>query len=387
MRRRGGSDADESLNRRALLVTLGSVGLAGCSGSLFGDGERTATPTATPTRTPIPLPYRADDPDENLSRPHDLVVRNRTSARRYVTVAVSDGDRTIFVASDPVPPGETRTYEGIVARRGTYRVVAETADGHRVVHDWVVTDRWHQRRLPVVVTESGVETRQYAFCTPECDPIRASGQAASLPVEDITDPGQEVHGVLVLQNRTPAETETRVVVEDADRRLIDYTYHFPAGITALVPVAARAGTYFVRVETRAGSFTSTWHLPEEPSPRVDVRPDGVAPGCSADPSRCRLTGVKNATRRERRIHVAVELAGATQYDDEFRLTPEERVADLGSVPRDRPFSVRVSVDGETATHATWTFCPPTDVAVLIAGRTAYLHTGDGRILSGRATGA
>ncbi|MFB6108507.1 MAG: hypothetical protein ABEJ82_06670 [Haloplanus sp.] len=364
------------MRRRHLLAAL-TAGLAGCPGNAEGPPTRTATPTPT---TPD-LPYRATDPDENVELARGVAVHNRTDESGYVTVVVADGEREVFVGSRSVPAGQTVHFDGLVTRRGTYRVVVETADGARAVHDWVVTDRWSGRSLSVSLTPDGVETSQFAFCTPACPPMESSGTAVSLPQEDPTDPGRETAGAVLLHSRRDHAAPVRLVVR-RDRTLIDYTYRLPAGVTAIVAVADRPGTYDVRVEGPDGALAVPWHLPEEPALRVATTANGVVRDCET--ARTRVATVRNRSEVTRRVHLTVAAGGRTRLDRTVRLDPGATLLDPVTAPATPPLRVRASTADRTL-DATWTVCPPSTLSLFVLTGTIYLETDTGRLVSDRAT--
>jgi hypothetical protein len=104
-----------------------------------GDGVVTRTPEPTSTQTGVPLPYRAEDPAENIAEPRDVLIENRGNATngfrleieyleapecRDETPPCGMPAREIAVLgkTGKLRPGETTRVTDVAARRGPYTV-------------------------------------------------------------------------------------------------------------------------------------------------------------------------------------------------------------------------------------------------------------------------
>lgn len=385
------------MNRRSLLALAAGAGgaLAGCSavgidpfgtgdsdggngGGSDGDGgERGgATADATPD-----LPYASSDEAENVGRSRALRVRNERERRAYVTVLVEDGDRTVFLDSGTVPAADAVTYTGLIRRRGIYRLTIETADGTRAVRKWMVGESWSVGAI-VRVRDGGVRLDQRGVCDPACPPIPSNGTAVDLPARDPHDAGREVNGGLEIRNDRPAATRVAVTVDAATRTLVDYRYRLPAGATIDVPVVAAAGTYAISVEGAGGRLDAAWHVPEEAFPTVRLGPDGTAPACGAD--RARLTGIRNATDRPRRVTVRLRADGRTVVTRTVRVPPNSERTGLDLRTRGETVAVEAGLASGPSLTAEWALCPPGDLRLLAIGPDLFLRTPDRVVAVGRS---
>jgi hypothetical protein len=350
-RRRVTTMARRQTTRRALLAALAAVPLAGCTG-----GER-ATPTPTPE--PLALPYASDDPAENLERARGFSVQNRTGESHFLTVAVDAPEGTLLVRNETVGPWGALRVENLVRRRGTYRVVVETAAGDRVVHGWVVWPGVEGFRA--FVDEDGLSTEQSVFCTPACQPLSTGGTAADLPYE-AADAGFGTRtATLLVENATGADRGVSLSVDDRGTTVLDYDYDLPPGVGVQLPVTRTPGELGLRVASDGEAFAATWHVPEEGRLRLRVDEDAVAPDCEGRSPGVRLGRVRNGDDVAHTVEVALLADGAVAASQSYDLPPAVRAGTVPSLdgPADS-YGLRVSVDGDRALAATWTVCPPED---------------------------
>lgn len=219
--------------RRRLLATLasaGSVGLAGCDGLPDGRSDvRTASATTpTPRATPS-LPYAAADDTENVDRPLGLVVQNVGTEVRFVTVVVRRGDETLFVDSSEYAPegtGRTRHYPNLVARRGTYEVFAETADG-ATERGVLRVDGFHGDAR--VELDGDVRIRQAVRCTPDCGTVSVGGDARPFGNPRWPEVDAWAGYTVTVANVGRERRTVRVAFDIDDQRSLDYRYRPPPG--------------------------------------------------------------------------------------------------------------------------------------------------------------
>ncbi|MFB6282215.1 MAG: hypothetical protein ABEH40_09360 [Haloferacaceae archaeon] len=378
------------MDRRSLLgLAAGAVGgLAGCSavgpfgGDSDGRGEGRRTPRETATATPTPdLPYASSDAAENLDRSRALRVRNERSRPAYVTVLVEDGNRTVFLDSRTVPAAGSVTHEGLVRRRGIYRLTAETADGVRAVRDWMVGESWGTGAV-VRVRDDAVGLDQQGVCDPACPPMPSSGTAADLPARDPGADGPPASGGINLRNARASPARAGVVVDGPTRTLLDYRYRLPAGATVHVPAVRAAGTYDLSVRGPGGRFDAAWHVPEEQFPTVRIDGDGPAPACAHD--RLRLTGIRNAARRSVRLAVRLLADGRTVAARTVDLAADAGRTGLGLRARGDALRVEAELASGASLAAEWALCPPGGLRLLVIGSGIYLLTGDRVVAAARS---
>lgn len=376
------------MRRRSLLALAATVGgLSGCSAlgvePFDSGGPATAEPRETTTESATPsLPYAAPTAAGNVEQARGIEVRNRRSTTAYVTLVVEDGERTVYVDSRAVPPGGTVTHDGLIRRKGVYRVLFETADGARAVHGWAVGEDWLGSKLTARVTEGGVETRQLAICNPDCPPIESAGESIDLPTEDNTDPGREVVGALKVRNDRSETTPVEISVARDERALLDYRYRLPAGVTVLVPVAREHGAYDLAVRTDAGRLARTWHLPEETYPNLRVGRNGPAVECEAGD--LRVTGVRNGDDRGHRVGLRLRADGRTVVERTVDVPADGFVNRLDLTAQGERLGLDVRV-GDRSLTGNWTLCPPPDLQVLVLENFLFLRSGE-RVLVSSAPG-
>lgn len=366
------------MRRRALLVG-GATLFAGCSA--LSDGERapettTGRPESSATPTPT-LPLTATDPAENVDLARGITVRNELAEPRFTTVVVEAGDRTVYTESDTVPPGEAWHHEELVARPGIYRVIVETAANGRAVHGWIVGGGWNDRTLFARLTADGVLTEQSGVCAPDCPPLPARGQSVELPREDITDPGYEVAGAVIVQNTGTERAPASLRVVDGGRQLIDYAYEIPPGVQVVVPVVQAAGAYDLSVGAETERVERTWHVPEERFPRFRLNAGGVATSCRVGATRVRRVG--NSGEGARTVGVSLRTESGAGASETVRLGPNEDRAVSVRVPPGRTTLV-VFVDGERRLTANWTVCPGGPLRVVVVGGTVFVRN-DNRVVA------
>lgn len=371
------------MRRRALLAGSATL-LAGCSAiPNVGAGTETTAERATPTATPTPsLPLTATDPATNVDPVRGVEVRSKRREPVYTTVVVEDGDRTLYTASGTVEPGETWRHDGLVARPGIYRVIVETETGDRAVHGWVVGERWDDRNLITSLTGDGVETEQVAICTPECPPLQARGESISLPRENPADPGPEVAGAVTLRNAGTEQTPASLRVVDAGRRLIDYTYDLPPGVSVVVPVARSVGEYDLVVAGADRRVERTWHVPEEEFPRFRLDAGNVVGDCAFRETR--IQRVSNSREDTRTVGLSLRTEERGGRSETLRLGPGEERSVALRAPPGRTTLV-VFVDGERRLTANWNICPGGPFRVVLVGDTVFVRN-DERVVASAFAG-
>lgn len=385
-----------AVDRRSLLALAAGAagGLAGCSavGPLGGgprdgsaDGDGSGGPAAgTGTPTPAPArPYASSDPAENVERSRALRVRNERRRSAYVTVLVEDGDRTVFLDSGTVPAAGSVTYRDLVRRRGIYRLTVETADGVRAVRRWVIGESWSVGAVVRVGTD-GVRLDQRGVCDPACPPVASNGTAVDLPAREPRDAGRAVKAGIDVHNARPSTAPVAVTVAAGDRTLVDYRYRLPADATIHLPVTGAPGTYDLSVRSDGGRIDAAWHVPEEALPTIRLGPNGPAPACRND--RLGLTGVRNATDRERRVTVRIEADGRTVAARTFDLAATAERTDLGLRARGETFGVEAELASGPSLRAAWGLCPPGALRLLVIGPDLFLRTPERVVAVGRSRG-
>lgn len=99
-------------------------------------------------------PYESSDSTENLDRPVDLWVLDRSDGGHHLTVTIRDGDTEAFSGEFATREGYDKAKRaGLLAKKTTYTVDVTTDDGRNVSES--VTVREGVKKLTVRVTESG----------------------------------------------------------------------------------------------------------------------------------------------------------------------------------------------------------------------------------------
>lgn len=354
--------APDAVNRRRLLAATASLaGFAGC-GQLRESAATTATSRTTET-TAAASAYGGDAEDA-LAEPRGFVVHNRGDEVRYVTVAVYDGDRTAASRTFEVAAGASASVEDALAAAGTYRVVVETADGERAVHEWRVTG--DAGDLEVVV-DDGVAFWEAMRCAPAC-PAAEGGVSARLPYKSGAA-GREP-ATLVVENPADAPRRVSVTVADLHTTVLDYAYVVPARTRLRVPVTAAEGVYAVRARSGGETREYTWSVPE--AERVFVRVgDGLRVDCGEATGTLRLANRDDTTHH---LRVVVSDGDGTVFDRTIRLPPGAETTVERAVQSSGRYELSASTaEGASATDDWWV-CPP------VARKLVQIHKWGGVVI-------
>jgi hypothetical protein len=372
------------MRRRRLLGSASAAvglaaGLAGCAellgdvdprrgrtrttGEASGAGEGGSDASASPRS--VSFPYEAPKASGNVADPQRVVVDHRGAEATFATVAVgqvgegkddgdgdgdgergesatSDGEapreRTLAVVNRSFEPGLT-TLRVAIARRGRYRVVAETAAGDRAVGAWHVRDGLGD--LTVTLDDlAGVWLRQSVPATPEARGIESTGTVApaSWPVPRAF---AAQYGLRVA-NATAEPRRVAVDVEH-DALSLSYEYRLPTGVRLQFPPLSRNVPLRVRVASRGATFERRLNGEGVVLP-VAVRPDGVGfdPGVARVDARVHV-GEDGPWRVRLWVH---DLDGRT-VDERFVESPSWSTRDLRALV-DEPgvYRIRIrAVDG------------------------------------------
>lgn len=304
----------------AALASAGSAGLAGCDGSDGGrsgsgaDAESAGSSTARTTdgRSPS-LPYAAADDAENVDRPLGIAVGNAGSDPRFLTVGVRHGDRTLFVDSRKYAAegtDRTRYYPNLVARRGTYDVFAETADG-ATARGVLRVDGVH-RDLRVELG-GDLRIRQTARCTPDCGPVSLDGESTPFgnprwPKIDawtgytvtVANVGRERRRIRVVFDVGEESSGGASAQSDdaAGETVLDYRYRPPPGTVLGFPTVPPFRRLRVTVETEENRWRG--RLDADRSVTLPLAVDGDGPRVDGWPG----AGADLRVRNERGPRVA-----------------------------------------------------------------------------------
>lgn len=356
------------MRRRALLAALTAV--SGCSGLTGVDETQPPDSEATPapTATPSDLPYRGDGSAREVE-PRGFDVQNRTDRERYVTVVVEHDGETLFVENTEVPgSGGEKEFTNLVAAAGIYRVIVETGDGRRAVHDWVVAP--DVRGLTVVLDEGFVWTSQGLVCDPLCGPISLTGEAiGSLPQQvDETDTDgrrqfRQVASVILTNSGTEARV-VRVAAAVDGETLVDYRYDVRPGLEVVVPITNATGVVDLTLEADGTTAQYEWHVPDERFVFSDVA-DGPGANCrlprqyrdEADQQGVVLDRVFNLADEPYTVSVSARTEADHREDAQYDLDPEsDRV--VGDQWRaTAPLTLELELDTGERLSATWNVCP------------------------------
>lgn len=340
--------------RRTLLALCSLASLAGC-GSQVQDGSE---PTATVSTTPLGRETNGDATggEEATTRATESVtVVNDAVEDRYVTLAVEDGDETVFVESRTVPGGTSARFDNVVPAGGRYRVVVDTAAGVRGAFDWDVT-----APLETLRVELGDEVRfsPVVRCDPDCDGVSIAGTSTGYPSGGFDPRGRRAAPRLRVRNVVADELVVRVRV--ADGSVLDYRYRIPPGTTLLVPVPQRSGETQVAVDrpTSDGGRTTggTYRWAMERSPTLDVSVgDDVRFDCG---ERSRDLQLQNADDVAHTLSVTVRTPeGETRFAETFDVPSGATVdaTDVVATAGDYELTARTETSSYTAD---WSTCPP-----------------------------
>jgi transcriptional antiterminator Rof (Rho-off) len=359
------------MRRRALLAALTAV--SGCSGLTGVDETQTPESDATPasTATSSDLPYRGDGSAREIE-PRGFHVRNRTDRERYVTVVVEHDGETLFVESDEIPADSdtgAKPYENLVAAAGIYRVIVETGDGGRAVHDWVVTPE--SRNLTVVLDDGFVWTSQRLVCDPLCGPVSLRGEAiGSLPqqVSETDADGrrqfrQVVSNVILTNSGTEARV-VRVAAEVDGETLVDYRYDVRPGLDVIVPIMNATGVVDLTLEAHGTAAQYEWHVPDERFVFSDVA-DGPGANCrlppqyrdETDQEGVVLDRVFNLADEPHTVSVSARTEAEHREDAQYDLEAESdrTVGDQWRVTE--PLTLELELETGERLSATWNVCP------------------------------
>ncbi|SFR51596.1 hypothetical protein [Halogeometricum limi] len=346
----------DATNRRRLLgavATLGSVGLAGCNALVGSGGEETSKGRDGTARSETTTKRRPNGRGEALEQTVSVGNPNATDA--YVTVVVTDeSDRTVFVESAALTPGERRPLDASIPESGSYRVLAETSDGRRETFEWTSDERLDGFSLTVL--PDGFDFWRVAWCR-DC----ALGRGAS---DDVPLPGDGsgrwyAPASLVLENPETVVRTARVEVELDDATLVDGAYEVPAGTQVEVPITYRSGEYRVRVELDESVVAESWTVPGQPSLFVDVR--DATTGCG--PANSELT-VVNYDDKTHAVDVRIESGDEELFAERWTLGADESTS-VVPVSSSGRYGVRVQIDDADPFYSVWWSCPPRGAAAVV----------------------
>jgi hypothetical protein len=352
------------MDRRTLLgsLSLSLAGLAGCGGRLdlaLDPGGDPPTPTGTPPPTPtsVSLPYTGADSASGAGiEARGVRVANDSGRSRFVTVVVTTtGGRELLVASRAVADSATARFPRIVARRGTYRVLVETADGRRLDREWRVTD---VRGDFEAVLDRGVSAFQHATCAPDCPPLSTGGDLATYATG-------EGRGTLFVTNRRdePAPLEVRLASDY--RTVLEYGYEVPPDVRIAVPAVGWGEPgYVVSVAYPDGDTDrEAWRRADGDRFYAVVEDDGTRFLCD---THFRDLRVRNETTRDREVSVTVLGDGEPIVSRTVDVAAESDVRRTNVVPPANRYGFRLSTaDGESTTTE-WNICPSRGAIEVVA---------------------
>jgi hypothetical protein len=361
--------------RRALLrgAAAAGVGFAGCGGR---------ADVATTTRTTAPA---AGSAGKSLPEARGVRVRNASDSERIVTVAVTRDGETAFgetvrldAGPEPLPPTEPgsagwqRAFPRAVARAGTYRVVVETADGERGVHDWRVADALGD--LVVTVGDGisasdrgeradgssgersesdGVAFVQEAFCDPDCPPVSAGG-IGDLPYYGGEDAHRHYYGGSVVVENAGGPRRLGLVVAGDGATVLDYEYDLPAATRLRLPGVHVPGVYRVAATVDGETATHDWHVRAERWLFVRVG-DRVRFDCGETSQDLEL---ENEGEEPRRLTVTATRDGETVLRETYEVAGGERRTEPDVLRGSGRYRLRAETgDGRSASRDWW-LCPP-----------------------------
>jgi hypothetical protein len=334
------------LRRRPFLALLAGC-VAGCGGR--GGGS-------TPADRATPQPTQSAG-TESSATTQSLSVGNSHATAEFVTVAVADGDRTVFVESRELVPGERRTFGRVPLASGVYAVIVETGAGSRATYRWHVDDALDGLSVTLA---AGIDVVRTARCAGGC-PLQTDGTGITPLVGDGS--GRWYAPARIVLTNPKAETTASLAVELDDETLVDARYRLPRDTQVVVPLTYRTGTYRVTVETPVGRVAGEWQVPEEPSRVVDVSTLKV--GCGPANTELRL---ENADDRRHTVGVDVERGGTRRFRATYTLDAGARQA-VVPVDESGRYDVRICLDGEAATTRAWWACPPHGPATVVVDAT------------------
>ena len=325
-----------SSRRRALRLAgvAAAVGLAGCGGS---DAE---TPTVNPalreTPTDTPGPYRETATDA-LARPRRIRLQNRLLRRVEATVAVRDGDTTVFRRTVTLPPTDGGSVGRAVAAPGAYTVTVRTEDGRRRTAEWRVTPETGDLAVDV---DDGLSVRE-----------RYAGALADALVVDATV-SRESRGRFVLDN--PGESvRARLSLSDAGERGGTLGLAVPARSRVVLPVDPGGPAVDARLVAGGTAATHRWRAVSDSRLEATVRP---RPQFLCDRV-WRDLWVRNRDDRPRDVRVQIGGRAAPGIDRTLRVPAGGRVRRRGAVPPGADYRSTVESGDLTETYR-WPGCPP-----------------------------
>jgi hypothetical protein len=359
------------MDRRTFLASLvaGTAGLAGCGGrtgvdfgpfgrdsggtpdarerggdSSSAGGDGGARSPATRTRE-TDLPYRGPT-GENVDDPRGLRVENDSGRRRFVTVAVTTAaGRDLVVASREVADEDALRLPDVVARRGTYDVVVETADGARLRRSWRVTDALGEFEARL---DRGLTALQSARCAPDCPPLSTGGETPTY--ED-----GEARGAVSILNRRTDRVPVGLELASAYRTVLRYRYAVPPDVRVDVPAVGWGEPEYRATVTVDGEAASErWRRADGQRLFAVVGDDGTRFLCD---THYRDLRVRNETGRAREVSVTVRGDGETALDRTYEVPATASVRRPNVVaPANRYGFDLATADGERAS-TDWSICP------------------------------
>jgi hypothetical protein len=274
-----------------------------------------------------------------------VTVENDSGRSRYVTVVVATSDgRDLLVASQEVDDESTARFPEVVAKRGTYRVVVEAADGQRLARPWRVTDARGDFRARL---DRGVTGLQTARCTPNCPPLSAGGEIAP-------DDG-DVQGTFGLLNRRDERVPVQLELASDYRVALRYGYEVPPDVQLSVPAVGWGEPEYTAALTVDGeTVRERWRRAD--GRRMIAVFDDAGTEFLCD-THFRDLRVRNETDRERAVSVTVLADGAEQLSRTIDVAATSDVRRRNVIAPANQYSFELSTaDGESEATS-WSICP------------------------------
>lgn len=361
------------MRRRAVLgvATSALAGLAGC-GEVFqrtrGGGPEETTTSRWADQSSVSLPYTGGGTALDVAR--GIRVTNLGDRNRYVTVSVYHGGTHLFIATRTIPTGRDgrQRYGGLVATQGSYRVVVETRDGRRAVHNWRIVGDLGD--LEVLVGE-GIRFRQHAWCDPDCPPASEGGTAADLPYYGDGSARQLYYGAsLTVENRSSEIRRVGLDIRHEGWSILAYEYAIPPTVRLSLPGVHVPGEYTVAVTTEDGVHSHDWHIGKERWLAVTLRDEGVDIGCGRTTGEFRL---ENRTAEPQELTVTVLDAGEPLVEREYALVPGESLTDTDVLTGSGQFDLVVETADGRHVDYDWWLCPPRGPTFVTVEANGRLH--------------
>lgn len=291
----------------------------------------------------------------------ELELRNTTDDDLFVSFAISDGDVVVASTTVELPAQTSRRYT-LQAPTGVLSVELETTTGRTATHQWVVGE--HANTPTITIESNDVTFSQHVWCTPTCRPLSRDGSASAFNVPGVPAVKGSFRGALiVLTNTTSRSFDVSLSLTRDGKRVLDFTYYVPSGVTLQLPGVHHDGVYGLSIDADIGTLSYDWRPGKEQSLTVRLTSDGVFGTCGQSTA---LFVLQNADDTVHQLDVTAQRPDADLpvFDNRYIVQPGANYLVSDVYTGSGHYLLRVATDENESTTYDWWLCPPRGPTVI-----------------------